>query len=151
MRRLPVREIDTLVLEYARHLDGRDVHQPGIRVVRHRVPAMRTERARPHRLLAVFITGALHFHRPAGLDVDTLGPRHLGDLLGRQQFAVGAIDHIEEAILRRMHQRLDGLATVFQIGQHDVHVGVVVPGLTGGGLVVPFILTGVGVERDDGT
>ena len=50
-----------------------------------------------------------------------------------------------------MHQRLHGAAVHLQVGQDDVHVGVVVPGLPGRGLVVPAVLAGVRVQRDDGT
>ena len=49
-----------------------------------------------------------------------------------------------------MHQRLHRAAVDVEVGQHDVHVGVVVPRLAWRGLVVPAVLAGVGIQRDDG-
>ena len=114
------------------------------------MPAMHAYRARPHQLFAIFVTCARYFNRTAGLQIDALGPCHLAEFLGRQQFAVGAVDDVEETILGCVQQGLDGLAAELHVGQHDVHVGVVIPGLAGCGLVVPLVLAGVGIERDDG-
>ena len=73
----------------------------------------------------------------------------LPDLLGGEQLPVAAIDHVEEAVLRRVQQHLARRAVDREIGQHDVHARVVVPALARNGLVVPLVLPGVGVERDD--
>ena len=86
-----------------------------------------------------------------GFFVDTLGPvnaRHIG--LCRQQLAVRRIEHIEETVLRRLHHHMTGLAIDGQIGCHDLIGVVVIPAFAGCGLVMPDVLTGVWLERDDG-
>ncbi|KAI3488620.1 hypothetical protein L1887_47391 [Cichorium endivia] len=113
-----------------------DVHQPGLRVERHGVPAVRAERARPHHHLLLLVARAGHLHRAAGGQIDLLGPGHLAELFRREQFAGGAIEHIEEAVLRRLHQHLARLAVQLQGGQGDLLGGGEVPGFARCGLVV---------------
>ncbi len=47
-------------------------------------------------------------NRPAILAVSG-GPVHFGERLGHEQFAVGAVEHEEEAVGVAMHQQFAGL------------------------------------------
>src|SRR4029077_330477 len=78
-----------------------------------------------------------------------LGPGHLAELLRRDQLSRGAVDDIEEAVLWCVQDDLAWLAIDGNRGQHQVHCGGEVPALAGRGLVVPDIVSGVGIERDD--
>jgi hypothetical protein len=82
--------------------------------------------------------------------IDLLRPIHRHERLRGDQLAVGAIDHVEEAVLRRLHQHLARLAIDAQIREHDVLSRGEVPRLARRRLVVPHVLAGVGLERDDG-
>ena len=57
--------------------------------------------------------------------------------------------HVEEAVLRRLHQHLAHLAVDVEVGEDDVLGGGEVPGLAGRRLIVPDIFAGVGPDRDD--
>ena len=77
------------------------------------------------------------------------GPGHRDVLVRREQLAGHAVEHVEEAVLRRLHQHLARLAVDRQVREHDVLRGGVVPVVAGRGLVVPDVVAGVGVQRDD--
>ena len=82
-------------------------------------------------------------------EIDLLRPVHRHERLRGNQLAVAAIDDIEEAVLRRLHQHLARLAVDAQIGEHDVLSRGEVPRLARRRLVVPHVLAGVRLERDD--
>lgn len=63
---------------------------------------------------------------------------------------VGPVEHVEEAILGRLHQHLGGLSIDRDVGQDHVLGGGVVPHIARRGLVVPDVLARVGIHRDDG-
>ena len=98
---------------------------------------------------------------PAGRAVDRVGPRegrtlrrifrgqHLEKGARRDQPAVGAIDDVEEAVLRRLHRHLARPPVDREVGEHDGLRGGVVPGLARRGLVVPPVGAGLRIERDD--
>src|SRR3546814_7762864 len=57
--------------------------------------------------------------RPAGHRVDARCPSH-GDIgLGRDHLPVGAVQHIEKAVLRRVHQHLADLAVDGQVRSEE--------------------------------
>ena len=146
----PGGQIDAAVVVDVGGVDGGEVGQPGIPVVRHGVPAVSPQRARRHHLPAIPEAGLRDLHRPPRLHVDVGRPRHLGEGLRRDQRAVGPVQHVEEAVLRGMHEDLPLHAVEDEIGQDDVHVGVVVPRLPGRRLIVPEVVAGVGIQRHDG-
>ena len=76
-------------------------------------------------------------HRPAGFRVHVAGPgdRHVG--FRGDELAVGAIEHVEETVLRRLHDHLAHLAVDLDVREDHVLSGGVVPGIAGCGLVVP--------------
>ena len=69
--------------------------------------------------------------------------------VGRDQLAVGAIDDVEEPVLRCLHRHLAPRSSDREVGQHDGLRRRVVPGLARRGLVVPLVRARLGVERDD--
>ena len=132
------------------HHLGWDVDQTLLRIEGHRVPVVRAERGRDLQRRRVLVAHAGVLDRTAGGRIDTRGPgdRHIG--FGRDQLAVRAVQHIEEAVLRRLHQHLTRLAVDCQVGQDDVLGGRVVPALAGRRLIVPDVLASVGLQGQDG-
>ena len=151
LRRFPGFQINVLVVPDAGHLDDRDIGEPGLRVVRHRMPAVHAHRTRPYERFAALVTRAGHLDRATRFQVDMRRPRHLAEFFRRQQFAVLAVDDVEEAVLRCVQQGFHGVLAKLEVREHDVHVRVVVPGFARYGLVVPLVFPRIGVERDDGT
>src|SRR5204862_1689368 len=85
-------------LDVHAQVEGRDVRQPGLAAVGHRLPVLAPEEVRTHvprpfvqpwPLLRVL-------DRTAGALVDALGPVDLHERLGRDQLAGLAIEHVEE-------------------------------------------------------
>ena len=113
------------------------------------MPVVAAERPRRDVDGLVGVAGAGELDRAAGREVDVTGPGDGDELLGRDQFAGAAVEHVEEAVLRRLHEDLAHLAADRQLGEHDRLCGRVVPGVAGRRLVVPDVLAGVGAERDD--
>ena len=89
------------------------------------------------------------FDRTSGDQVDTVGPVHLADLLGRDQLAAVTVDHIEEAVLRRLHQDIARLAIDGDRRERDLLRAIVIPAVIGIDLIMPDVLAGIGVQRDD--
>ena len=129
---------------------GRDIDQPGVRMVGHGLPVMAAGRGRRTGELAVLITGIGRFHGTPGAHVDTQSPVHFDEGFGREQFAVGAVDDVEEAVFRRLHEHFAGFAADLQVSQQDVLGGGEVPGVAGCGLVVPGVCAGIRIHGDDG-
>src|SRR3546814_3339297 len=82
---------------------------------------MCAERAGEDRHLAGFVTQVRGFHRATGFQIDVISPGHLADLLGRDQFAGLAVEHVEEAVGWRLHQYLARLAADLQRGRSEEH------------------------------
>ncbi len=132
-------------------LGDRDVHQAGLRAEGHRVPVVGPESRRidDGRNAIRRITDCLIDLRAAGLQVDVGRPVLGRVLVGADQFAGLGIPHIEEALLGRLHQDVAHFAVDHQVGG-DQRVGVVVVPLVARHLlVVPPVLAGLGVQRDD--
>ena len=130
----------------------RDVDKARVGAERHRVPVVRTERTRDlQRRLSRFITRIRRLDRTAGLEIDMRRPVDVVLIfVGRDQLARLAVDDIEEAVLRRLHDDLAVLAVDLQLGKHQRLRGGVVPCLAGSRLVVPDIFAGLGLDREDG-
>jgi hypothetical protein len=132
-----------------RHLHRRDIGDVGARIVRHRHPCMRADARRDHQERRLVEARAGHLDRPAGLHVVAGRPvhRHIG--LGREQFAVGAIDHEEEAVLRRLDHHLARAVAQIERGQRHLLNRGEIPAFAGRLLIMPFICAGIGIDRDD--
>ena len=131
-------------------LHHRDIGEAGLRIMRHRLHAVRAVgEGIEHERLAVRIARRGILDRAAGRHVDPVGPVDLRELLRRHQLARLAVDHIIEAVLRRVDQHRTLAAIDDQIGQLDVHRIVEVPGVAGIGLVMPGVLPGLRIQRDD--
>ena len=130
----------------------RDVHQSGLLVIRHRHPVLATDQVRanvgrlaPH---ARTLDIACRLDRCAGLQVDARGPVDaLDKRLGRHEFSVGALEHVEKSVAVGLHQHRRLLAFDRQVGEHEFVDTVVVPCVMGSELVVPGDLPGVGIQR----
>ncbi len=61
-----------------------------------------------------------------------------------------AVEHVEESVLRRLHDDLARGAGDGQIGEHERLRGVVVPVFLRGHLVVPNQLSVAGTKGEDG-
>ena len=129
---------------------GRDIDQALLRVERHGMPVVGAQGPRQGHGGGVLVACALDLDGSAGLQVDALGPGDRGVGVGRDQLPGGPVDHVEETVLRGLHQHLAGLAADVQVRQHDVLGGRVVPALARGRLVVPDILARVRLEGQDG-
>ena len=95
-------------------------------------------------------TGFRNFNRAAGLHVDMRRPRKRRELFGAQQLSSLRVEDIEEAVLRRLHHDAALAFRIVQVGDHDRLRRRIVPGFAGRCLIVPLVLAGVRVERDDG-
>ena len=116
---------------------------------RHRMPAMRAVgTGREARALGAVVRFR-RLDRAARLRIDAGRPRHGGERLRRDELAGRAIDHVEEAVLRRLHQHLAHRAVDAQIGQHDRLRARVVPVVGGRLLEVPDVFTGGRANRED--
>ncbi len=81
---------------------------------------MRAHRLRIDHRHLVLVARVGILDRPAGLEIDALGPGDDGEFLGADQLSGRAVEHIEEAVLRCMHQDVAQLAPNFQVSQGHV-------------------------------
>ena len=132
------------------HVQHRHVDEPGVRAVGHRVPVVPAVRGREHDGGVVDIACARFLDRAAGFGVDALCPVHRNVGLGGDERAVGPVEHVEEAVLRRLHDDLAHVAADLEVGEDHVLRRRVVPRLAGRRLVVPDQRPVVRIERDDG-
>ena len=88
-------------------------------------------------------------HRPAGGEVDVCGPIDPDVGVRGNQAAVGAIQHIEEAVLVGLDHHVSEPAINPYVGQHVLVGGVHVVDVIGGVLVVAGDLPGLRPHRDD--
>ena len=96
------------------------------------------------------VAGPGIFHRPARPRVDVTRPAHRHVGLSRYETAVGTVQHVEEAVLRRLHDDLAQRAVDLDVGEDHVLGSRVVPSFAGRGLVVPNQGAVIRVEGDDG-
>ncbi len=133
----------------AHRLHRGDVHEAGTRVERHRLPVVGAERRRDdHAGLAVVIRFG-RLDGPAGREVDVACPGDGRVLVRRDELPRLAVEHVEEAVLRRLHQHLARLPVDHEVREDDVLRGRVVPVVRGRDLVVPLEPPGVGIHRED--
>ncbi len=107
---------------------GRDVDEARPRAERHGVPVVRARDARgdERRMLRPLRLGSLD--GTSGREIDVGRPGGDGVLVGREQLAGRPVEHVEEAVLRRLQQHLARAAADLEVGQDHVLGGGVVPG-----------------------
>src|SRR5262249_44860847 len=123
----------------------RNVHQTGLRVVRHRRPVVRTATAGRH---WYWVLSVLHFSindGASGLLIHPLRPSNSREGLRGDKLARDAIEHIEEAILVGLHDDLARPAIDVQIREDHLLHAVVIPFVAGYHLVVPLELARIHV------
>ena len=94
------------LLEVAAVVLRRNVDETSARAERHRLPVVSAERTRTNVGALVPIRRAGHFDGAPGLQVDMRRPVHFDLRIGGEQLAGGAIEHVEESVLRRLHDHL---------------------------------------------
>ena len=119
-------------------------------MVGHRVPVVPAQRPRHHqRRFSGNINACLRVHLRPAIRAHAGRPVERDVWLGRNELARRAVEHVEIAVLGRLHQHLPTAPVDFHFGQHDVLRGGVIPGFARRGLVVPDIFAGIGADRDD--
>jgi hypothetical protein len=71
------------------------------------------------------------------------------DVLRGQEFSGRTIEHVEEAVLRRLHNDFAQTAIDLEIGQDHMLNRGVVPGVARHRLIVPHVIAGIGSHGDD--
>ena len=73
-------------------------------------------------------------------------PSHRYIFLGGNKLTRDAIKHVEKTVFGCLHDDFSELTANFQLGKNHVLGRSVVPSITGGGLVVPNIVTSIRVK-----
>ena len=129
---------------------GWNIDKSFLRIERHRMPVVGAQRARKRHGGCVLVPCALHLDWPSSLKVHPLGPGDGRVRRGRDQLTGRAVDDIEEAVLRRLHEDLAGLSAHREVGKDHVLGGCVVPAFARSGLIVPDVFACVGPQGQDG-
>src|SRR3546814_7139375 len=86
--------------------------------------------------------------RAAGLPVDALGPGNAGHIgFGRKQLSGAAVEHVEEAVLRRVQQHLAVPPAELHVREDDRLGRGIVPFVARRFLIVPDISAGIRSEE----
>src|SRR5579872_3048626 len=113
------------------------------------MPVMAAVRSRRNRDTDCRVASALGFDG-ASCAVEAGGPRHtLDEFLTGDELAGKAIQDVEKAILRRLHENLAGAPIDLQVGQDNGLHRREIPCLARDLLEVPDHLPGIGLYRDD--
>ena len=104
-------------------------------------------RHRQDRLFGVVRVRVLYRFAGLGVDVARPGYGYIG--LCRDELSVGAVDDVEEAVLRCLHDDLAHLTGNLDVSKDHVLGRCVVPGIARGGLVVPGVAAIVRVDGND--
>jgi len=128
-----------------------DVGEPRDRAEGHRLPVVAAERAGllDRRLAGRIETRRRVFDGAPRLGIDARRPGHVDVVLRRDELAVLAVEHVEEAVLRRLHQDLAHVVADLDVGEDDRLRRGVVPGFAGRRLEMPDVLARVGPQRHD--
>src|ERR1019366_2426067 len=130
----------------------RDVDQASGGIKRHGVPVVSTTGRWGYKYGLPAIVSARRFLWAPSFRIDTRGPsdaideRFCGD-----ELAGLAIEHVEESVLRGLHNDLARTAADRQIREHQGLRGVVVPIISGRNLIVPNQLAVARAQRQDGS
>ena len=131
-------------------VERRDVDEPRLRAVGHRLPVLPAEEVRAHVPGPDVLPRPLlrDLDRPAGGAVDPLGPVDEHERVGRDELAGLPVQHVEEAVPVGLQRERRLLALDRRVHQHELVDAVVVPDVVRRRLVVPDDLAGVGVEGE---
>ncbi len=128
----------------------RNVEEARFRAVSVRVPAVRAlDTGRQVERLAHRVTSFRLDARTPRLQVDTVRPVHGREGSCPQQLAVRGIQHVEEAVLARLHDHVALLSVHVHVRDHHGTDGVIVPGVRRSRLVMPHVLARVGLHGHD--
>src|SRR5215213_5881132 len=128
----------------------RDVDKPRSWRIRGWIPVLRAGCSRANVAnSAIELWFFLGIHdQTAALEVHALGRIRVGEGLGRKDFAVGAVDHIEVRIALRPDENLPLLTFPFHVQQNDLVDAVPVVNVVRRELVKPSSLAGVGIAGE---
>ena len=118
-----------LVGDVHAHVEGRDVHQPGLLAVGHRLPVLAADQVRAHVACpdAQPRTLGRILDRHAGVHVHAFRPVDVDERLGGHQLAALAVEDVEEAVAVGLHQRRLLRPADVEIGEHAFVDAVEVP------------------------
>ena len=126
-----------------------EIDEPGLGRIAHRVPGVRRHPRRHHQVRRGGVVSAGLEYRAAGLHVDAARPGVVRDVVLRaDQLPVGAVDHVEKAVLRRLHRHLAQLAVDLDVGENDRLGAGEIPVFLRHHLVMPFVVPGIGIDGE---
>src|SRR5580692_2208112 len=128
-----------------------NVDQSRLRTVRDGVPTVAAQRSGSEwgSFTAVFVPRVGIFKRATCLRIDSGRPGDRGVGFCGNDITGGAIEYVEESVLRSLKKNLSPDPVDCDVGKDDWRGGIVVPCIAGNFLVVPNVFAGVGFERDD--
>ncbi len=107
LTRIPVRPRfvhEVMIRGIAGHVaHGGDVNQAGSAIERHGMPVVGAKRRGPRVLRILAMIGDVGFHRATGFQIHVACPVQLAVGFGGQQLSGNPIEHIKEAVFRRLH------------------------------------------------
>src|SRR5213593_90919 len=114
---------------------------------------MRSIRRRGQRdgFFVLIVVGFRVDDRPAGFLIDTFCPCDLRKRLSRNERSREAIENIVKTVLVRLHENLSLPAIDRQVREYESLDAVIIPGIAGNRLVIPFQLARVGSDGQDRT
>src|SRR2546426_12769093 len=83
-------------------------------------------------------------NRPACFLIDAFCPCDLRKRLSRNERSRDAIENVVKTVLVRLHENLSLPATDRQVREYEALNAVIIPGIAGNWLVIPFQLARVG-------
>src|SRR5687768_463391 len=102
--------------------------------------------SRGYRHIFFFIAAEVSFNRSACRRINTTSPVHVRIWLCGNQFASESIQYVEETILWCLHDDLPFLPIKLHVGKDKLLCCRIVPMISRGGLIMPYILTVVWVQ-----
>ena len=132
------------------HIDDGNVDQVRLRAIGHRIPRVSPGPRWIHILGRGIPISLPRQDRPSGFHVDVGRPIHVGVVFRREELSGVAIEDVEKAVLRRLHDDPLPRAADGEVRKNQLLHRVVVPTVVRRGLVVPGHAAGGGIESDDG-
>ncbi len=127
-----------------------NVHQSRAWIKRHRRPVVSAARTRRQHHGVAAVVRYVVYDRPARRFVQALRPGDLHQRLAGNELPRHAIQHVVEAVFVRLHDHLARPSFDGEVGQHQLLDAVVVPGIAGDHLEVPFQFARLGFHRQHG-
>src|SRR5271170_2789747 len=89
------------------------------------------------------------FDRPTALHVDAAGPSHGYDGLGGNQSSGLSIQYIKKSVLVGLHQHMAEFPVDVEVSEDELLYRIEIPFFARGRLIVPGVLAGIRVQRND--